>query len=199
MKKIILATKNAGKVREFAHLLGQHQVEVLSLLEIGYEAEIEETGTTFEENALIKAQAVAGQLATKERMIIVADDSGLEVDALGGAPGVYSARYAGAMRDDQANMDKVLQALKAVEDAKRSARFVCALAMIDELGNQRVVRGTCEGQILRTKRGTNGFGYDQIFYLPKQKKTMAQLAKAEKNVLSHRQQAMNKLNLVKYL
>ena len=192
MKKIVLATHNAGKVREFAQIIKRHEIEVLSLSDIGYEDEIEENGATFEENALIKARQIAKQFKTA----VVADDSGLEVDALNKEPGVYSARYAGPNRSDEENMDKVLEGLKNVPANERTAQFVCALAFIDETGKETVVRGTCEGQILHEKRGDEGFGYDPIFYLPQLDKTMAQLAKAEKNALSHRANAFKQLELI---
>jgi len=192
MKKIILATKNAGKIREFSQMMGKHEIEVLSLLDINYEDEIEETGVTFEENALIKAREIALQYKTT----VVADDSGLSIDALNGAPGVYSARYAGEVRSDMANMDKVLEALKDVPEDERTARFVCALAVVDESGKEVVVHGTCEGKIWREKRGSEGFGYDPIFYLPQLNRTMAELSKNEKNALSHRGNAFKKLELI---
>jgi len=192
MKKIILATQNAGKIREFAQMMEKYEIEVLSLLDLNYTDEIEETGATFEENALIKAREIASQY----NAIVVADDSGLEIDALKGAPGVYSARYAGDTCHDDANMDKVLAELKEVPDHQRTARFVCTLAVIDEQGKETLVRGTCEGKIWHEKRGSGGFGYDPIFYLPKLGKTMAELLKDEKNALSHRGQAFKKLALI---
>ena len=192
MKKIILATKNAGKVRELTQMMETHEIEILSLLDINYEAEIEETGTTFEENALIKAR----EIALKYKTTVIADDSGLSIDALNGAPGVYSARYAGRPCNDDANMDKVLEALKDVPDHERTARFVCVLAIVDETGKETVVHGTCEGKIWHEKRGLEGFGYDPIFYLPQLDKTMAELSKDEKNALSHRGNAFKKLALI---
>jgi len=192
MKKIIFATHNVGKVREFAQMMGKYKVEVLSLLDINYEDEISENGTTFEENALIKAREIASQY----KSIVVADDSGLEIDALHGAPGVYSARYAGISRCDNANMEKVLEGLKDVPAKERTARFVCVLVLIDEKGEEVVVRGTCEGEIWHEKRGTSGFGYDPIFYLPELDKTMAELSKDEKNALSHRGSAFKKIELI---
>ena len=189
MKKIIFATKNAGKAHEFSQMMEKYEVEVLSLLDIGYKGDIEETGITFEENALIKARKIAFAYQTT----VIADDSGLAIDALNGEPGVYSARYAGDVRSDDANMDKVLTALKDVPDDERTARFVCALAMVDSDGCETVVRGTCEGKIGHAKRGSGGFGYDPIFYLPQHGKTMAELSKDEKNALSHRGVAFKKL------
>ena len=203
MKRIIFATKNIGKVGEFAQMMEKYGVEVLSLLDINYEGEIEENGLTFEENALIKARAIASLYKTT----VIADDSGLSIDALNGAPGIYSARYASltcksdltsktmeACSDD-ANMDKVLEELKNVPDNERTARFVCVLAIVDVNGKETVVKGTCEGIISRVKRGACGFGYDPIFYLPQLNKTMAELTKNEKNALSHRKDAFKKLEL----
>ena len=192
MKKIILATHNANKAREFAQMMEKYKIEVLSLNDIGYTEEIEETGTTFEENALIKAREVA----TLYKTTVVADDSGLEIDALNGAPGVYSARYAGTARSDDANMDKVLEKLKNVPDNERTARFVCVLALVDEIGKETVVRGTSEGKIWHEKRGIKGFGYDPIFYLPQLDKTMAELSKDKKNAFSHRGNALKKLESI---
>lgn len=189
MKKILIATKNIGKANEFKHLMAHDRVEVLSLLDMNDESEIEETGLTFEENALIKVREVA----TKYKMIALADDSGLEIDALGGRPGVLSARYAGDERSDVANINQVLDQMKDVSDDQRQARFVCALAIVDEMGKECVVRGECEGLILSAKRGSSGFGYDPIFYLPKLGKTMAELSKDEKNAISHRHHAFKVL------
>jgi len=192
MKQLILATKNAGKVYEFKQIMQNHPFEIISLLDISYPTEIEETGTTFEENALIKAREIASLYKT----VVVADDSGLEIDALNGAPGVYSARYAGVVSDDDANIKKVLTELENVAPHERKARFVCILAMVDEKGHETVVRGTCEGEILDERRGDNGFGYDPIFYLSEHKRTMAELSDDEKNSLSHRGNAFRKLEKI---
>ena len=179
MKQVIVATKNAGKAKEFEHIFNQYNVVVKSLLDFEGIEEIVEDGQTFEENALIKARAIAKQF----NQVVIADDSGLEVDALDGRPGVYSARYAGEGRNDQANIEKVLSELKGV----------CALALVTPEGQEAVVRGTCEGQILSECVGSEGFGYDPIFYLPQLGKTMAQIPKSQKNVLSHRAEAFKKL------
>ena len=192
MKKIIFATKNVGKFNEFTKLMEKYDLEVLSLLDLNYEAEIEENGVTFEENALIKARTIAEHY----NFTVIADDSGLIVDALNGAPGVDSAIYAGAHASDDANMDKVLAALKDVAASKRSAQFICVLAIVDENGKETVVTGQCKGEILFEKRGLEGFGYDPIFYLPELGKTMAELSKDEKNALSHRANAFKKFELV---
>lgn len=189
MKQVIVATKNAGKAKEFEHIFNQYNVVVKSLLDFEGIEEIVEDGQTFEENALIKARAIAKQF----NQVVIADDSGLEVDALDGRPGVYSARYAGEGRNDQANIEKVLSELEGVTTQNRSARFVCALALVTPEGQEAVVRGTCEGQILSECVGSEGFGYDPIFYLPQLGKTMAQIPKSQKNVLSHRAEAFKKL------
>ena len=183
MKEIIIATKNAGKAKEFEHIFKPYNVRVKSLLDF------EEMDDIFEANALIKARAIANQF----NQMVLADDSGLEVDALDGRPGVYSARYAGEGRNDEDNILKVLHELEGVPTDERGARFVCALAIVTPQGDDVVVRGTCEGRILTECLGTEGFGYDPIFYLPHLSKTMAQLPKSEKNVLSHRADAFVKL------
>ncbi|MCL2559243.1 MAG: XTP/dITP diphosphatase [Turicibacter sp.] len=189
MSQIVIATHNLGKVREFQSLLEKHHVTVKSLYDINYEEEIEETGVTFEENALIKARAIAERF----NVTALADDSGLEIDALGKRPGVYSARFAGEQRSDADNMDKVLIEMAGVEQDHRRARFVCVLAVVDPKGKEIIVRGECEGVILHEKRGNSGFGYDPIFYLPELKKTMAELSKEEKNAISHRANAFKLL------
>lgn len=190
MKKIILASKNAGKIQEFKQMLANYPVEVLSLLDLDYEDDIAETATTFVGNAQIKAKTIA---ADNPGVFVVADDSGLEIDALNGEPGVYSARYAKNDASDDENIDKVLDLMRAVEEKKRSARFVCVLVLIDDAGVQHVVRGTCAGQILAERRGDGGFGYDPIFYLPQFGKSMAQLDKDAKNAISHRGMAFGEL------
>ncbi|MCL1991150.1 MAG: XTP/dITP diphosphatase [Defluviitaleaceae bacterium] len=192
MKKVILATQNLGKIREFKQIMAHYPFEVMSLLDLADDEAIEETGTTFEENALIKARAIA----LKYKVTVIADDSGLEIDALDGAPGVYSARYAGKMRSDDANMDKVLTEMVDVPRKDRTARFVCVLAMVDEHGKETVLRGTCEGEIWEKKCGNNGFGYDPIFYLPPFKQTMAQLSNVQKNRISHRADALRRLERI---
>jgi len=192
MKEIMIATKNIGKVKEFEHIFSRYQIKVKSLLDLPGAEDVVEDGDTFEENALIKARTIAEQY----HIMALADDSGLEIDALYGRPGIYSARYAGPNRDDLANLNKVLAELETVDDLNRSARFVCALAIVTPEGKEYVVRGECEGQILTECRGTDGFGYDPIFYLPHLDKTMAQIPKSQKNVLSHRANAFVKLEKI---
>jgi len=192
MNEIMIATKNPGKVKEFEHIFSQFNVTVKSLLDFPDAVDVVEDGKTFEENALKKARTISNQY----QLMVLADDSGLEIDALNGRPGVYSARYAGDERDDLANINKVLAELRDVEQDKRSARFVCALAIVTPTGDEFVVRGECEGEIISECRGTEGFGYDPIFYLPQLEKTMAQIPKSQKNVLSHRANAFIKLEKI---
>jgi len=164
MKQVVIATKNKGKAKDFEALFGPLGYEVVTMFEVAPDMEIEETGTTFEENAILKAEALAKELST----IVIADDSGLAVDALNGEPGVYSARYA-SDHDDEANMIKLLENLQGVEDDKRTARFCCCIAIAGPDFATTTVFGTCEGVIAHEKRGTNGFGYDPIFFCAKLK------------------------------
>ena len=180
--KIILATNNANKLREFSEILSPMGMEVLSQKEAGADIEADETGSTFEENAYIKAKAVYDLL----KMPVVADDSGLEVDALNGEPGVYSARYA----EPGHRCAKVLDKMKEVPDDRRTARFVCCICYIDEKGEPHTVRGECEGRIGYERRGENGFGYDPIFYVDG--RSFAELSADEKNAISHRGRALEK-------
>ena len=191
MKQVVVATKNVGKVREFAELFERFDLEVKSLHDFPHIEEIEETGETFEENAILKADSLCKQLNS----IVIADDSGLIIDALNGNPGVRSARYAGEQKDDQANIDKVLIKLDGVSMEKRTARFYCALAVAfpEENKDPVIVNGTCEGKILEKRRGENGFGYDPIFYIEEYKRAMAELTSDEKNEISHRGRALRKL------
>jgi XTP/dITP diphosphohydrolase len=187
--KIILATKNLGKIRELQELLVDEGIKVLSLLDIPDWEDVEENGVTFAENAAIKAR----EAARKTGLITLADDSGLEVDALGGAPGIFSARYAGEPTNDERNTDKVLELLGTIPQNKRTARFRCALVVVTPDGEEYLTEGIVEGQILTERRGTDGFGYDPVFYLPEFGKTMAEINLAEKNKISHRAQAFRKV------
>ncbi|QCC84687.1 RdgB/HAM1 family non-canonical purine NTP pyrophosphatase [Desulfovibrio desulfuricans] len=193
--RIVLATHNAGKVRELAAPLTEFGVEVLGLSSFPEIGEIEETGTTFEENALIKARAVAALTG----LVSVADDSGLEVDALSKAPGVYSARYSddwqsqpGESRDAR-NIRKLLHEMANVPADKRGCRFVSCMAAVRPDGKELVVRGTWEGQLLESRRGDNGFGYDPLFFDKLIGKTAAELTRDEKNSRSHRGNALRAL------
>ena len=188
MKQVVIATKNKGKAKDFEALFTPLGFEVVTMFDVAPDMEIEETGTTFEENAVLKAETLAKAL----NMIVIADDSGLVVDALDGAPGVYSARYAGD-HDDEANIVKVLENLADVPEEKRTARFMCALAIAGPEMDTTTVFGTCEGVILEEKRGTNGFGYDPIFFVPEKDRAMAELTPAEKGAISHRGNAIRKL------
>ncbi|GMB07425.1 XTP/dITP diphosphohydrolase [Thermolongibacillus altinsuensis] len=192
MKRVIIATRNKGKVAEFEQLFSKKGIEVQSLLDYNECPDVEETGATFAENAILKAKTIAQHL----KETVIADDSGLIVDALGGRPGVYSARYAGEAKDDQANIQKVLQELEGVPFEKRTARFHCTLAVATPDGRTFTVDGTCEGYITEKPIGTNGFGYDPIFYVPEKQKTMAQLTKEEKNEISHRANALKRLEQI---
>ena len=188
MKQVVIATKNKGKAKDFESLFQPLGFEVVTMFDVAPDMEIEETGTTFEENAVLKAETLAKEL----NMIVIADDSGLAVDALGGEPGVYSARYAGD-HDDEANIVKVLENLADVPEEKRTARFMCALAIAGPEMDTTTVFGTCEGVILEEKRGTNGFGYDPIFFVPELDRAMAELTPEQKGAISHRGNAIRKL------
>ena len=186
---VLLASKNKAKIAEIKVLLSEcvSDVNVLSLDDINYNEEIDEYGTTFEENAKIKAKAGADL-----GYICIADDSGLEVDALGGAPGVYSARYSGYHADDETNNTKLLRELDGVPYEMRTARYVCVIACIFPDGKEILVKDTCEGKILSEYRGNGGFGYDPLFFVDKFEKTFAELSMQEKNTESHRGKAMRK-------
>jgi XTP/dITP diphosphohydrolase len=186
--KILLATQNLGKVKELQGLLQGEDIKVISLLEVEDWQEVEETGETFAENAALKAR----EAAKRTGLISIADDSGLEVDALNGAPGVYSARYSGEPKDDERNNAKLLDELEAVPEEQRTARFRCALVVASPKGEEFLTEGTIEGRILKERRGKEGFGYDPLFYLPDFGRTMAELNLSQKNKISHRAQAFQK-------
>lgn len=183
--KLVLASKNPHKLAEMQTILGQLGLEVVLEADVGVDVEVEETGTTFEENALLKAKAVM----QASKMAAIADDSGLMVDALHGEPGVYSARY-GGLDSDGARMALLLEKLADVPQEQRSARFVSAIACALPDGRIVTARGCCEGTILSAPMGQNGFGYDPVFYVPELGKTFAQADSAEKNALSHRGNAL---------
>lgn len=186
IRKFILATRNRGKLKEIREMLADLPFEVLSMEDAGIFESIEESGNTFEENALIKARKVSGIAGE----IAMADDSGLEVDFLDGKPGVRSSRFAGEGASDRDRNDKLLRLLEGVPFDKRNARFVCAVAVAFPDGRHFTARGCCEGFISLSARGENGFGYDPIFYLPEYNMTMAQLSSGEKNRISHRGKAL---------
>ena len=189
MKKFIVATRNNGKLNEIKEILSNFEYEVLSMTDVGISREVEESGTTFKENALIKAKAVWE--ITGET--VMADDSGLEVDALNGAPGIYSSRFAGINATDGDRNKKLLDLLKGVPFDIRKARFVCAIAVVYPDGSNFVVEGVCEGYIAFAPEGDNGFGYDPLFYIPEVGMTTAQMEPEKKHCISHRGKALKKM------
>ncbi|HHY92259.1 MAG TPA: XTP/dITP diphosphatase [Firmicutes bacterium] len=186
---LVLATRNAGKVAEIRTALADLGLTVLSLQDFPACPDVVEDGTTFAANALKKAETVFAHTGFPS----LADDSGLEVDALGGAPGVHSHRFAGPEEDDAANNAKLLTLLAGVPTEKRSARFRAVLALVWGPEKATTTEGTCEGRILTAARGTGGFGYDPLFYLPERGLTLAELPVAEKNAVSHRGAAIRRL------
>ena len=186
IEKMIFATGNEGKMREVRMILGDLGAEILSLKEAGIQAEAEENGTTFEENAVIKAK----EIMEKTGALVLADDSGLEVDALNGEPGIYSARYMGHETSYHIKNKNLIERLEGKTGEERSARFVCAIAACFPDGRVLTTRGTMEGQIGYEEKGENGFGYDPIFYLPEYQCYSGELPLEEKNKLSHRGKAL---------
>ena len=194
-QKIIFATGNAGKMREIREILGDTDMEILSMKEAGIEADIVENGTTFEENAVIKAKEVENLLKqsaaqTHIDAIVMADDSGLEIDALNKEPGIYSARYLGEDTPFSVKSRNLIDRLAGVPDEKRTARFVCAIAAVMPEGEVITTHGVIEGRIDYEEKGDNGFGYDPIFYVPEYACTAAQLTDEQKNSISHRGRAL---------
>ena len=185
MPKLLLATNNKGKVREYKHMLKDLPFELVSPAEVGINTEVDEIGESLEENARLKATT----LARESKLLTLADDSGLEVDALGGEPGRLSARYAGEGASDEDRVNYLLSRLKDVPEGKRSARFRCVIAIAMPDDEVELCSGECEGVITLEPRGEKGFGYDPIFYLPELDKTMAELSLEEKNKVSHRGRA----------
>ncbi len=196
LKKIIFATGNKGKIKEIQMILAELGVEVITMKEAGIVIDIEENGQTYEENALIKARAVAEYTDC----VVMADDSGLEIDYLNNEPGIYSARYMGEDTSYKIKNANLVERLTGVPDEERTARFVCAIATVFPDGKEVTTRGIIEGQIGYEEKGENGFGYDPIFYVPRFGKTTAQLTEEEKNQVSHRGNALKlmKEELKKY-
>jgi XTP/dITP diphosphohydrolase len=186
--KLLLATNNTGKVREYKALLSGIPYKITTMAEQGISIDVEETIISFEENARLKATT----LAKASGLLTLADDSGLEVAALGGEPGVLSSRYAGEGASDADRIDFLLAKLKDVPEAERSARFRCVIAVAEPGGKVELYSGECSGTIKTAPRGEQGFGYDPIFYVPELGKTMAQLSPEEKNRISHRARAAEK-------
>lgn len=190
--EILIATNNAGKAKEFEALFAKKGFKVKTLRDFPEIPEVEETGVTFEENARLKAETIARRL----NMLVLADDSGLKVDALDGAPGVFSARYAGEFKSDAANNAKLMHELTGVSKEERTAQFHCTLALALPGKDSLVVEGEVEGIILTIPKGDNGFGYDPLFFVESKGKTMAELTQEDKNTLSHRAVALEKLDKV---
>lgn len=186
IEKIVFATGNKGKIKEIQMILADLGVEVITMKEAGIAIDIEENGKTYEENALIKARAVAEHTD----YIVMADDSGLEIDYLNNEPGIYSARYMGEDTSYRIKNANLIERLEGVSDEKRGARFVCAIAAVFPDGREATTRGIIEGRIGYEEKGSNGFGYDPIFYVPKFGKTTAELTEEEKNQVSHRGNAL---------
>ena len=183
--KLLIATNNKGKAREFHELLDRIPFELVTLADVGITTQVEETGKTFEENARIKSRAYAAASG----LVTLADDSGLEVEALGGEPGIKSARYAGENASDSDRVNLLLSKLKGVPRDKRNARFKCVIAISTPTGEIAVTEGECRGLIGFKPKGKNGFGYDPIFFFPDLGKTMAELPSEVKGQISHRARA----------
>ncbi len=187
--RMVIASHNANKVREIRQILGDLGFDVVSAAEFPEVPEVEEDGVTFAENALKKARTVAEALGE----LTLADDSGLEVDALGGRPGVYSARYAGEPKSDARNNAKLLRELAGVPPEQRGAQFRCIMALVYPNGFEQVFEGICRGCMASEPRGETGFGYDPLFVVPEHGKTMAELGQTIKNCISHRSKALEQL------
>lgn len=188
MLKLLLATANTGKIREYRHLLRDLPFKLVTLAEEGINTVVAEQGASFEENARLKATAYA----RLSQLTSLADDSGLEIDALGGKPGVHSARFAGEKSTDETKIENLLAKLKDVPKEKRTARFKCVIAIASPAGKVALCSGECHGLIALESRGEDGFGYDPIFYIPELDKTMAELPLEIKNQISHRGKAVQK-------
>jgi len=192
MKKLIVASNNQHKIIEIKQMLADFPFEVISLKEANIDVDVEETGTTFEENSYIKAREI---LKLAKGNLVLADDSGLMVDCLDGAPGVYSARFAGEHGDSKKNNEKLLRLLKGKKFEERKARFVCVLVLIIDKDKTICVRGEVEGYIAEGESGKDGFGYDPLFYVPEQHMTFAEMDMKLKNSMSHRGRALEKLQV----
>ncbi len=186
LERIVFATGNKGKIKEIQMILADLGVEVITMKEAGIEIDIVEDGKTYEENAMLKARAVAKYTDA----IVMADDSGLEIDYLNNEPGIYSARYMGEETSYRIKNANLIERLNGVPDEQRTARFVCAIAAVLPDGRELTTRGIIEGRIGYEEKGENGFGYDPIFYVPRFGKTTAELSEEEKNQVSHRGNAL---------
>lgn len=195
--KIVFATGNAGKMREIRMIMADLGLEIQSMKEAGVNIDIVEDGSTFEENAMIKASAIAQELRKSDvQAIVLADDSGLEIDYLNKEPGIYSARYMGEDTSYTVKNANLIQRLEGVPDEKRTARFVCVIAAVFPDGREFSARAAIEGRIGYEERGENGFGYDPIFYLPEYGRYSAELSPEEKNRISHRGKALEEMKKV---
>ncbi len=188
--KVVLASKNRHKLEEIQQILSKYEIELVLQSELGVDVDVEETGKTFEENSLLKAQAVVRATG----LPALADDSGLSVDALGGEPGIYSARYGGeSCVSDRDRLNHLLQNLRGIRSEERTARFVCAITLLYPDGNKLLAYGTCEGYIATEPHGEGGFGYDPVFYIPSEGCTFAEMGGEKKNRISHRARALQQL------
>jgi len=192
MKKLIVASNNKHKIEEIKDILSKFPLNIVSLKEAGIDVDVDETGSTFMENSFIKASEIYN--LAKDSMVL-ADDSGLSVEVLGGAPGVLSARFAGEHGNDKKNNQKLLELLKNYKPEERKAKFVCAMVLIKSSTEIVKVQGEVEGIIIDEERGHNGFGYDPLFYVPQFNKTFAEMLGSEKNSISHRSRALEKLTM----
>jgi XTP/dITP diphosphohydrolase len=192
MRALLLATTNRHKLEEYCAIFSDIRFKLLSLYDVQLDINVEETGTTFAENAVLKAQSYAQATG----MLSLADDSGLEIDALGGAPGVYSARFAGVNTSYEERFRLIEQRLRGLPMEQRTARFRCSIALAEPSGYYRVVEGVLEGQIAESPRGDHGFGYDPIFLVPELGKTTAELTPDQKNRISHRGRAAQKARIL---
>jgi XTP/dITP diphosphohydrolase len=191
MKKLLVASNNDHKIKEIKKILSKYPLEILSLKDAGIDIDVEENGTTFMENAYKKASEIYDKY---DSYMVLADDSGLMVDYLGGAPGVYSARFAGDHGNSKKNNDKLIELLKGQSEDKRKAKFVCALALIIDSNTVIKVQGEAEGVITEEERGSNNFGYDPLFFVPEHNMTFAEMEPELKNKISHRAKALEKLD-----
>ncbi|CAM2743763.1 XTP/dITP diphosphatase [Hathewaya histolytica] len=190
MRKVIVASNNEHKIKEIKNILSNIGIEVVSLKEEGIDIDVEETGTTFMENSYLKAKTI---FDLNKEACVLADDSGLSVDYLNGEPGVYSARYAGEHGNDKKNNEKLLDKLKGVPREKRKAKFICSMALVLDDNKVIKVQGEVNGEILEEQKGTEGFGYDPLFYVDRFQKTYAEMTEDEKNSISHRGKALELL------
>ncbi|MBU5455994.1 XTP/dITP diphosphatase [Caproiciproducens sp. MSJ-32] len=195
MKKLVLASNNSGKIKEIKELLKDLEIEVFSLKDMGIDIQVEEDGKTFEENSRKKAEEIYDELIKikENNFIVMADDSGLEVDYLNGEPGVYSARYAGENGNDEKNNEKLIKKLQGVPFEERRARFVCHISLVYGDKKYLGVNGSVEGYILEERRGEGGFGYDPLFFYKPYNKTFSEMTMEEKNKISHRGIALRKV------